>query len=123
MRDAMEMIAELGGIEKFRNELVRIHREIDSSYTVRMSAFGSRHEKAPYAQAFTEQYLSTASNLPPEETKRLLSIRFKDSPSDFWRGLSIAVGTKLPAEALELLGKFVYDAGKAVMQFPEYLYF
>lgn len=110
-------------MDKFRAELVRIHNEIESSATINMDLMGTRREKTPYAQAFTEKYAGSVANLPPEEVKRLLHVTYKDGPADFWKGLSIAVGTKMPAEMVELLGKFVYDTGKAVMQFPEYLYF
>ena len=123
LNDALAMIAELGGIEKFRTEMIRIHREIEDSRTLQMGLMGTRHEKTPYSQAFAEKYTTTITDISPEELKRLQYVKYTESPTDFFRWLSVSIGTKLPVELVELVGKFVYDAGKSVMQFPEYFYF
>ena len=123
LNDALSMITELGWIEKFRSEMIRIHKEIESSSTIRMSLMGTRHEKTPYSQAFTEKYTATLAGISPEEARRLQGVPFSKNPSEFFQWLSISLGTKLPPEMLELVGKFIYDMGKAIMQLPEYFYF
>ena len=79
------MIAELGGIEKFRTEMIRIHREIEDSRTLQIGLMGTRHEKTPYSQAFAEKYTTTITDISPEELKRLQYVKYTESPTDFFR--------------------------------------
>ncbi len=52
---------------------------------MRMSLMGTRHEKAPYAQAFAEMYASTMANLTKEEALRLQNVPFSKNPAEFFQ--------------------------------------
>lgn len=114
---------ESGGVDKLHSALAKFDADAKGSFFVKNFDLFSRH--APDSpdrptNFVTEKYLESVSNLPPEETRRLLSAKLGDDPESFKKGLFIAIGTKAPVEVFEIAGRFAYDAVKAVPQFAEY---
>ncbi|MDQ1344425.1 MAG: hypothetical protein QG650_1146, partial [Patescibacteria group bacterium] len=120
LEEAFRLVVEAGGVEKLRTTLGKFETEAKDSFFVKRFDLFSRH--APDSpdrptNFVTEKYLEAASNLPPEETRRLLSAKLGEDPESFKKGLVIALGTKAPVEVFEIAGRFAYDAVKAVPQF------
>lgn len=123
LEEAFRLLVEAGGVEKLRAALGKFEADAKGSFFVKNFDLFSRH--APDSpdrptNFLTEKYLEWASNLPPEETRRLLSAKLGDDPESFRKGLVIAIGTKAPIEVFEIAGRFAYDAVKAIPQFVEY---
>ncbi|MDD2916345.1 MAG: hypothetical protein PHH70_00675 [Candidatus Gracilibacteria bacterium] len=124
LEEALNLIVELGGVDKFRKEMSVLHKDAYETTTIsKMDLFGDRDEKSPMTRKFTEWYSKNVSHFTPEQIKDFTSTEFRGDKMKFIAGLSITLGTELGPEAIEIAVNFVYDLGKAIMQFPEYMYF
>lgn len=124
LEEALRLIVELGGVEKFRKEMGALHKETYEATTIsKMNLFGDRDEKSPMTRNLTEWFQGNVNGLTPEQIKDYTNAQFRGDKMKFAAGLAIALGNELGPEAVEVAINFVYDLGKAIMQFPEYVYF
>lgn len=123
LEEALRLIVELGGVEKFRKEMGVLNKGANEWATLDMDLLGDRNEKSPLTRQFTEWYGKNASNLTPEQIKDFTNSQFRWDKMKFAAGMAISLWTELWPEAVEIALNFVYDLGKAVLQLPEYLYF
>lgn len=123
LEEAMKLIVELGWVNNFRSEMGLLHKEAYEATTLKMDLFGDRDQKSPGTKKFSEWYGREASKLAPEQIKDYTSTQLRWDKEKFVKGLSIAIGTELWPEAVEIAVNFVYDLWKAIMQLPEYMYF
>lgn len=123
LEEAMKLIVELGWVNNFKSEMGLLHKEAYEATTLKMDLFGDRDQKSPGTKKFSEWYGREASKLTPEQIKDYTNTQLRWDKEKFVKGLSIAIGTELWPEAVEIAVNFVYDLGKAIMQLPEYMYF
>lgn len=123
LEQAFRLIIELWWLAKFQKEMWRLYIETNDSLTMNMDLFWDKHEANPFTKNFKDWYLKKTSNLSPQEINDLIHTQFRDDKIKFLKWLSIAIGTELWPEALEIAINFFYDIWKAIPQYPEFLYF
>lgn len=123
LEEAIRLIVEFWGMDTFRKEMGVLYKDAHETSTIRMDLFGDREKKSPLTHKFSEWYGKNINQLTPEQIKDFTGTQFKGDKMKFVAGLSISIGTELWPEAAEIAVNFVYDLWKAIMQFPEYMYF
>lgn len=78
LEEALRLIVELGGVDKFRKEMGVLHKDAYEATTIsKMDLFGDRDEKSPMTRKFAEWYQGNINHFTPEQVKDFTSAQFR----------------------------------------------